>query len=189
MRAQIGNPSWPSDMPESGPAPLERCLAGFGLRAGTPPPAFGRFSADGERPNRRPRASLALHAKCQGRAARLSIGHSRRNRGSSICLVVALHAASTSFATTSSIAFTPSDPTSAMLRSCRPTRLLSQARQPWNPLRASGPSLPARTLATAVGPGIRVRAPPQTPKVGNPAREGCPVMCGLTFLAGADGAR
>ncbi|KAK4241890.1 peptidase M16 inactive domain-containing protein [Achaetomium macrosporum] len=42
-----------------------------------------------------------------------------------------------------------------MLRSCRPTWLLRRARQPWSSTRGSHPSLPARTLATAVGPGLR----------------------------------
>ncbi|KAL2135464.1 hypothetical protein VTI74DRAFT_8450 [Chaetomium olivicolor] len=50
-----------------------------------------------------------------------------------------------------------------MLRSCRPTRLLTRARQPWSPLRASSPSLPARTLATAIERGIRLQATPKEP--------------------------
>ncbi|KAK3302299.1 peptidase M16 inactive domain-containing protein [Chaetomium strumarium] len=51
-----------------------------------------------------------------------------------------------------------------MLRSCRPTWLLKRTRQPWSPNRASHLSLPARTLATAVGPGLRVRKPSSAPK-------------------------
>ncbi|AEO57885.1 hypothetical protein MYCTH_2304617 [Thermothelomyces thermophilus ATCC 42464] len=50
-----------------------------------------------------------------------------------------------------------------MLRSCRPTRLLTRPRQPWNTLSGGRPSFPARTLATAVGRGIRVQAPSKEP--------------------------
>ncbi|KAK3904339.1 peptidase M16 inactive domain-containing protein [Staphylotrichum tortipilum] len=50
-----------------------------------------------------------------------------------------------------------------MLRSCRPTRLLSPARQPWRPSRPSYPTPPTRTLATAVGPAIRVKTPAPEP--------------------------
>ncbi|EAQ91154.1 hypothetical protein CHGG_03089 [Chaetomium globosum CBS 148.51] len=42
-----------------------------------------------------------------------------------------------------------------MLRSCRPTRSLLRTRQPWNICKGSHLSVPARTLATAVKPGIR----------------------------------
>ncbi|KAL2169764.1 hypothetical protein VTG60DRAFT_5660 [Thermothelomyces hinnuleus] len=50
-----------------------------------------------------------------------------------------------------------------MLRSCRPTRLLTRPRQPWNTLGGGRPSFPARTLATAVGRGIKVQAPSKEP--------------------------
>ncbi|KAH6849894.1 peptidase M16 inactive domain-containing protein [Chaetomium sp. MPI-CAGE-AT-0009] len=50
-----------------------------------------------------------------------------------------------------------------MLRSCRPTRLLARTRQPWNTPKGSQPFVPTRTLATAVTPGIRLRAPSKEP--------------------------
>ncbi|KAL2156300.1 hypothetical protein VTH82DRAFT_1045 [Thermothelomyces myriococcoides] len=50
-----------------------------------------------------------------------------------------------------------------MLRSCRPTRLLGRPRQLWNTLGSGRLSFPARTLATSVTQGIRVKAPPKEP--------------------------
>ncbi|KAH6624694.1 peptidase M16 inactive domain-containing protein [Chaetomium sp. MPI-SDFR-AT-0129] len=51
-----------------------------------------------------------------------------------------------------------------MLRSCRSTRLLSRTRQPWtSTFRAGCPPVQARTLATSVSPGIRIKAPAKEP--------------------------
>ncbi|KAK4106325.1 hypothetical protein N658DRAFT_438662 [Parathielavia hyrcaniae] len=51
-----------------------------------------------------------------------------------------------------------------MLRSCRPTRLLTRACKPWRPLRSSSPAVLARTLATAVRGGIKIAQPRTAPK-------------------------
>ncbi|KAL2201115.1 peptidase M16 inactive domain-containing protein [Corynascus similis CBS 632.67] len=50
-----------------------------------------------------------------------------------------------------------------MLRSCRPTRLLTGTRQPWNTFSSASSSAPVRALATAIGRGTTVRAPNKEP--------------------------
>ncbi|KAK4123852.1 hypothetical protein N657DRAFT_663969 [Parathielavia appendiculata] len=51
-----------------------------------------------------------------------------------------------------------------MLRYCRPTRLLNRTCQSWRPFRPSCPSVPARTLATAVRGGIKIAQSRSEPK-------------------------